>query len=155
MHDDDGMDQSDRKLLDNVEKFGWHVVGITPSAEGPAYAFSVGLQHTLRHPEVCIFGLPVKVAQALINEVGRLARQGTPVAVGKPIAGLAEGFDLQFLEVSPLYFQAYFGYAAWFYHSYDFRMLQCVWPDKSGRWPWEPEFTEKFKQVQPVLGGVV
>jgi hypothetical protein len=35
-------DEHDRKLLADVEQFGWHMVGIEQDNEGPAFVYSVG-----------------------------------------------------------------------------------------------------------------
>jgi hypothetical protein len=60
-------DEGDRKLLENVEKYGWHVVLITGDKDTPGCAFSVGLYHTFKHPEIVIFGLPKDRMHAFIN----------------------------------------------------------------------------------------
>jgi len=31
------------------------------------------------------------------------------------------------------------GYPRWFYPGSALPVLQCVWPDKAGRFPWEPD----------------
>ena len=33
-----------------------------------------------------------------------------------------------------------------------FPVLQLVFPDKSGIWPWDENASEEFKRYQPVLG---
>jgi hypothetical protein len=55
----EALDAGDRKLLDDVEQYGWHVVKIMGDAEVPEYAFTVGVQHTVRSPEFAMFGLPL------------------------------------------------------------------------------------------------
>jgi hypothetical protein len=42
-----------------------------------------------------------------------------------------------FVEVDPAYYKEYVGYALWMYERPDFPMLQCVWPLKSGHFPWD------------------
>ena len=46
-------DDYDRKLLADIKSHGWHLIGIDDDDEGPAYVFSVGMFHTLGHPEIC------------------------------------------------------------------------------------------------------
>ena len=58
---DPGLDDNDRKLLQDVAEVGWHVVLIAEEAGTPGWAFSVGLYHTFRHPEVVVFGLPLEL----------------------------------------------------------------------------------------------
>ena len=46
----------------------------------------------------------------------------------------------------------YFGTAQWAYEGADFPCVQLVWPDKQGRWPWDPSSRDGFRGLQPVLG---
>jgi hypothetical protein len=39
----------------------------------------------------------------------------------------------------------------WFYEGLDFPVLQSVWPDKEGNFPWEPEFSSELNALQPLL----
>jgi len=48
---------SDRKLLADVQGHGWHVIGVETDEEEPGFAYSIGLYHTFRHPEIIVFGL--------------------------------------------------------------------------------------------------
>jgi hypothetical protein len=63
-------DDSDRKLLADVQEYGWHIIGVEQDEEGPAFAYSIGLYHTFQHPEAILFGLDVKVMQQIINGIG-------------------------------------------------------------------------------------
>jgi len=42
-----------------------------------------------------------------------------------------------FKKVDPRYYKEYVGYAGWLHGGADFPMLQCVWPLKSGLFPWD------------------
>jgi len=72
-------DDYDRKLLHDVKEHGWHLVGIDDEDEGPAYVFSVGIFHTLGHPEICMFGLSsTQTMGEIINGIGDLIKSGQP-----------------------------------------------------------------------------
>jgi hypothetical protein len=60
----------DRKLLADVKKFGWHVIKVAADDEGPAFAYSIGLYHSLQHPEIVTFGLDVTDMHRMINSIG-------------------------------------------------------------------------------------
>jgi hypothetical protein len=45
------------------------------------------------------------------------------------------------------------GYALWFYCGMGFPVLQVVWPDRSGHFPWDPKCVLDAL-IQPVLGHV-
>ncbi|MFL5577733.1 MAG: DUF4262 domain-containing protein [Gemmatimonadaceae bacterium] len=47
--------------------------------------------------------------------------------------------------------RSFVGFARWFYGGDDFPVLQVVYPDRTGRYPWEDGVAEGFRAVQPVL----
>ena len=144
-------DDHDRKLLADVERVGWHVVGIHEDENGPAYAFSVGLFHTFEHPEIILFGLPHETAGRMINIIGRQVQAGTRFKPNDQSNDVAEGFPVVFKMVPKDFYREYIGYALWFYRSLDFPVLQCVWPDKAGLFAWQDGYDHRFDQVQPIL----
>jgi hypothetical protein len=145
-------DESDRKLLADIERVGWALISIMEDEQGPGFTYSVGLFHTLGQPEIVLMGLPIDVAQSLINDMGEAIRGGRRFEAGKQYDDIAAGFPLAFVGVGEQHYREYLGYARWFYHGSDFPVLQCVWPDKAGRFPWEPEYDGRYLDVQPLLG---
>jgi hypothetical protein len=80
-------DQSEQKVLDDIETFGWHCVHIMAEGEFPEYSFTVGLFHTYEHPELIIFGLHSEVAhkfslpwQTLRSPVNLSTFRGLPMS---------------------------------------------------------------------------
>ncbi len=146
-------DEQDRWLLDTVGRVGWAVIGVPDDEEGPGFSYSIGLTRTLGHPEVFMMGLRPEVAQQLINLVGEAVRFGERFGPGRRYDGIAEGFPLAFVPVAGRYYDEYLGWALWFYQGADFPVLQCVWPDKAGVFPWEPGYDSRFFDRQRVLGG--
>jgi hypothetical protein len=51
-------DDHERKALADVQNHGWHVLKVMEDDRGPAFAYTVGLYHSFRHPELIIVGLP-------------------------------------------------------------------------------------------------
>jgi hypothetical protein len=146
-------DDRDRKLLADIAQVGWAVIGVEADKDGPGFAFSVGLFHTLVHPEVLVMGLRPQIAHRLINDIGEAIREGQRFEGGQQYEGIAAGFPLAFVEMDRRYYREYLGYAGWFYRGPDFPVLQCVWPDKQGVFPWQPGYDSRFFQSQRVLGG--
>jgi len=145
-------DDLDRKLLGDIERVGWSVLGIEGDEEGPGFAYSLGIFHTLNHPEILIMGLRMTTAQQLINDIGVAVRAGRRFEAGARSDDFAEGFPLVFVAVAPQWYRKYVGYARWFYRGSTFPLLQCVWPDKQGLFPWEAEYDSRFFQLQRILG---
>jgi Domain of unknown function (DUF4262) len=146
-------DDHDRKLLADIDRVGWAVIGVLEDEEGPGFAYSVGLFHTLGHPEILLMGLRPPIAQQLINSAGERVRTGERFEAGRRYDGIAAGFPLAFVEMDRRYYKEYLGYAGWFYRGPDFSVLQCLWPDKQGVFPWEPGYDSRFFELQRVLGG--
>lgn len=145
-------DDTDHKLLADIASHGWHIVGVDADDAGPGFAFSVGILYTLGHPEILIMGLRPEVAANLINIIGDAIRAGKSFEAGKQYRDIAVGFPLAFVAMDARYFREYLGYALWFYRALDFSVLQCIWPDKAGVFPWEPGYDSRFFDVQRVLG---
>ncbi len=141
-------DDYDRKLLSDVERHGWHIVGIDDDDEGPAYVFSVGMFHTLGHPEICMFGLSsTKTMGQIINGIGDLIKSGQSFDDWEESDEVLEGYSCMFRTVTPKLYREYFGYARWFYEGDDFPMLQCVWPDGDHNYPWDAEYNAQTQSV--------
>jgi hypothetical protein len=119
-------DDADRKLLADVQRVGWHILGIHEDEDAPAYAFSVGLFHTFEHPEIIIFGLPHETVGRMINIIGFQVQAGTRFKANDQSNDVAEGFPVTFKMVPKDSYHQYIGYALWFYRSFDFPVLQCV-----------------------------
>ncbi len=148
---DAGLDDSDRKLLHDVEDVGWHVVLIPPEEGKPGWAFSIGLFHSFGHPEVVVFGLPLELLGAVVNGVGEEVQAGKRFEAGQEHPDILEGVRCAFRPVDEGWYRPFLGYARWFYQGSEFPALQCLWPDKKQRFPWEPEFNEGWRWAQPLL----
>ncbi len=144
-------DEGDRKLLENVEKYGWHVVLITGDKNTPGWAFSVGLYHTFKHPEIVIFGLPKDRMHAFINCIGNDVRGGKVYRSGVGDTELLPGYTTMFEAVEKIWYGPVLGWATWFYDGDDFPALQCIWPDKNNRFPWDEDFEPLLAADQPFL----
>ena len=142
-------DDYDRKLLSDVEGHGLHLVGIDDEDEGPAYVFSVGIFHTLDHPEICLFGLnSTRTMGQIINGIGNLIKSGQSFDDWEESDDVLDGYSCMFRTVDPKLYREYFGYARWFYEGDDFPMLQCVWPDGDHSFPWDADYNA---QSQPIM----
>ena len=145
-------DDHDRKLLSDIEEYGWHLVAIKEDEVEPAYVFSVGMFHTLGKPELCMFGLhETKVMGEILNNIGQMMRDGTTFVDGDTSDEILEGYNCVFRTVKPQLYAEYFGYDRWYYEGDDFPMLQCVWPDKDGKFPWESDFDSAYLPAQPIM----
>ena len=141
----------DQKVLDDVAEHGWHVVKIFEQEDAPGWAFSIGLFHTCRHPEIIVFGLDSDLMHSVINSIGDDARSGKRFEVDKHYPNLIEAYSCTFKDVSKVWYPSFLGYAMWFYNGMDFPVLQCIWPDRDSRYPWESNFNPNWLWAQPLL----
>lgn len=146
-------DESDKKLLKNIEEFGTHNLHVfDATGREPEFTFSIGLYHSYNHPEILAIGLKKDIAQWILNEIARCIREeNISFEEGTDYSELIEGFDVKFLDVHKSHYKEYLGTAIWFYEGHDFPVLQLVWPSTSGYFPWETGASEDFKTWQPIL----
>lgn len=144
-------DPMQARIISDVRAFGWHVLGIS-SERSPDWAYSIGMWHTFRSPDLAIFGLPTDHAISLINDVGARVREGSPLQTDDRLGDLlTSGLDLTTRPVDPGWYPAVFGQGVRFAVVPPWPVLQVVWPDRSGRFPWQAGFDPGFVQDQPRL----
>jgi Domain of unknown function (DUF4262) len=142
------------KVLRDIQTYGWHVTKFfgTGVEAGPEWAFSIGLFHSYCHPEVIIFGLKLDICIALVHEIGGHIKTGKEYDVeGEYGDILRDPYKCAFRFVQPYHDRDYLGYGCWFYQSDPFPTLQCFWPDKTGRFPWDEGCVSTVRDAQPLL----
>jgi hypothetical protein len=149
------MTSAERKIIEDVETHGWHVINVLPEDPHPPHSFSIGLGKTFDHPEIVVVGLRGETAQVFINDIGQRVRQGELFEPGRDYSDLARGFPVRFVAVLHQHFSEYLGWALWFYRGKTFSAIQMVWPDRDGAFPWDAIFAQDLRLVQPVLNGVI
>ncbi len=144
--------EAKERILKDVVEFGCHLALLQPDNYLPGFAYSIGLFKNFNQPEVICFGLHTNVMGAILNHARDLIKRGEILRPGKLYSGFLEGYDVQFLEVNKEFYPNYVGYACWFYGlTFDFPMLQLVWPDKQHKFSWDKDFNEHWKFKQPLL----
>jgi len=143
-------DDSDRKLLSDVETHGWHVVAIAADDEGPGFAFTVGLFLRTLQPEILIMGPPPEASCRVLNAIGDYVMSGGEIAEGKRYPGFVDRSQVEFRSIAKRHFKDYLGYANWFYRNWavGYPAMQCIYPDMEGHFPGESGHTERFKELQ-------
>ncbi len=147
-----GTNESEQRVVDDVAKYGWHCVHILGDDAGGPYSFTVGAFHSFGLPELIVFGLPFKLAQEVLHLAIQAARDGRITDFSIPTDQLLEGLSCVFVEVPRAHYYWHVGYCSWFYFGDEFPLYQIVWPSNAGRFPWHPEATAEFRELQPVLG---
>jgi hypothetical protein len=144
----------EKRILDDIELYGWHVIKIPEDTSGPTIVYSIGFNHSFEHPEILIIGLEIEAAHFLINRIGDAIREGLVLKPGHFYSNLFEKIDCYFTSVDSKYYKEYAGYAEQFYQGPSFPILQCIYPTLSGIYPWQVGWPEQLKKAQPILGPI-
>lgn len=141
-----------------VKEFGWAVQGVGGTDDRPQWAYTIGLHRSFQHPEIAIVGIPIHTIQVILNDCGQRVADGEAFELGRryvdlirPAEGLERLYEVEFVQTAASVYLDWFGSANRFYGGL-VPVWQLVWPDKAGRLPWEPGFTDILRAAQPVLG---
>jgi len=147
-----GDDAERKRVQDDITNYGCHIIMINDDGYLPGFVYTIGLFERFQQPEIICFGLKTEVQAALLNHACDLMKQGEQIVSGKLYTGFLEGYTIQFVEVAKDYYQYYVGYGGWYYGmTWDFPVLQLVWPDKQSLFTWEAGFNPNWKFKQPLL----
>ncbi|MFD2763051.1 DUF4262 domain-containing protein [Micromonospora eburnea] len=135
----------DGATVARVRKSGWSVLWV---AGGLDFAYTIGLWHTFRRPEVAMFGLEGQGMQLWLNEYVDHGREHGWPGENEPFHGVIEDFPTQLRPVHDSWHDALFGTAYRFYRGAAVPFQQLVWPDREGRWPWAEGATASSRNRQ-------
>jgi hypothetical protein len=144
----------DAKVLTEIHTDGWQTTGVFAGKNdgGSDWAYSIGLFHTLRHPEVILFGLPLDTCMKAVNVIGIDIKAGMSYQPGQSYSGILQlPHRCAFKEVAARHYREYVGYALWFYEDDPFPLLQCFWSDENGLFPWDDGCSDYARDAQPLL----
>jgi len=145
------LEPDEEKLVDDIEKYGCHVVQVSAGNGFPGWSFTIGLEELLGVPELIVIGLKDEVAHSLLNECAHRLQEGIRLGPRRRERGLLSDVECEFRPVEKRWLKQTMGYAAWFYGGDDFQALQCVYPDLANRFPWEEGFSKDWRSRQPLL----
>ena len=149
-------DASELKICADVVEHLCHIITIPEDSEGPTYSFSIGLFLNFQHPEIIIFGLSQKTAGIVINEICVKVQKGRSFQAGETTDEFFTGAKATFVAVAPTAYRNFLGSAQWFYRCLNnkFPVLQVVWTDKYGKFPWEDGHEFQAAKLQPILSPI-
>lgn len=136
--------EADAKLFNDVQKHGWHVVIV---ADQPWFAYTVGLYARYSKPEIVVFGLRKEDLHAVCNAYGTQVKGGE-----RPTPAEYLGSEAVLRAVDPKLIGDYFGTAKWFYRGREFPMVQLIWSDPEGLFPWDEKCDPAVRTAQPIVG---
>jgi hypothetical protein len=138
-----------------IEEHGCLVMGVFPTETSDLpvpFAYSIGLPITFPGAaEVLIFGLDPDSSQQIINTMVALMKEGKRFSDGDEAKGIIQRWPLAFRTVAKRHYAAYMGKAIEYHGGSDWPLLQMIWPDTKGAFPWRAGFEERFRARQPLL----
>ena len=147
------LDKNDQKALDDIEKFGCHVLNVMEGEGQPEFSYSIGIGKQQSKPDLIIVGLKRKLAHSIINNYKERLLAGESFETGKYYSDFLGDFDVCFVAVDKSHYKEYLGWGLWLNEGDDFEMLQLVWPTTDGVWPWDTNKSEFYEWAQPILNG--
>jgi hypothetical protein len=151
--DRDRLDNVDAKLINDISETGWGVLAIPEDEITAGWAFTVGLWHTYRSPEIATFGLEPTVMMRCLNAVGDRIAAGHTFAANDELDEILSGdYRVTLRSVDDGWRKLFFGTSMGFYRATPMMpFLQLLWPDRNGRYPGDEKFAERYEHLQPRL----
>ena len=145
------MDEYEQKAIDDIEKYGCHILHVFEEDDLPRFTYSIGIERKTGKPDLIITGLKRELAHWMINEYSNRIKEGEEFLPGQFYADFLDGFDVTFMDVAKEHYKEYLGWGLWYNSGDNFKMLQLVYPSTSGVWPWSEGVSDDFLWFQPLL----
>jgi len=145
------LSEEDKKALEDIEKYGCHILNVLEDSEHPNFSYSIGIEKRFNKPEMVIVGLKRELAQSIINNYCSRIKEGEDFVAGKYYSDFLEGFEVCLIEVAQKHYEEYFGWGKWLYKNNDFKVLQLIYPTTDGIWPWDNSASESYLWWQRIL----
>lgn len=141
------------KISQSVKVHGCCVMCVYGSEREPQWAYSVGIPTTVPGaPEVAIVGLDPDNMSEIIRTLVALLRKGCTFEAGCRYENVLRDVPVYFGQVNEKYYATLFGQCQAYHRANTaLSMLQLVWPDLQGVFPWEDGFDETLRDRQPLF----
>jgi hypothetical protein len=137
------------KIWTGIQKDGFFTMAIAGEGKGkPPFAYTIGLD-----PEVLILGVHLDDVQEIFRRIATRQKQGMVFTSGKLYTdtGILDRLPFYVHQIDRAHYKQYALAAIRWHHGRDFSLLQVVWPDRSGRLPWQLGYDESLRGDQPLL----
>jgi hypothetical protein len=128
------------KVRADVQKYGWHCLHVYPrqGEEGVGFTYTIGLNQSLQHADVAIFGLDREKSHRILSDCVETIRAGNAPPLNVPVADVvANDVKVVFKLARPDRLDRCFGTAIRYYADEPFDVVVMFWPNKSGKYPWD------------------
>jgi hypothetical protein len=135
----------ERQAVTAIEEHGCFVLSVSSNLPYLEWSYTFGIFDRCKQPEMIVVGLSSGVGHRALNRAADVLRAGVDLAAGrhKEIVGKVE---VEFRPVDPEWVKKLMGSAKWFNGSWDFPVLQLIYPDLANKFQWENGFNEDYRQ---------
>ena len=145
----------EQRIIDDVEQYGWFGLSVAPRAdsEDPQewWTYTVGLSKSHGWPEFVVFGQTSDIALSILGvAIEECEKSGEIPQNGQRLETTLKDFDAVLVDGSAIP-DSYFNSANWFArHSGGQKpsRLQLMWPDKAGKFPFDPDCDPEVRSMQ-------
>ena len=145
------LDKHEQNFVAKIREHGWFQTAVFADQEGPGFAYTTGFWLNRNFPEIITFAMKDSLVHDVFWDLFRKLGSGEKLPVREPTGAVFRNLPAILLPVSPRQFKEYLGWSRWFYAGDNFQCLQLVWTDRSGRFPWDVDFSDEFMSLQPDL----
>ncbi|KFN49712.1 DUF4262 domain-containing protein [Arenimonas composti] len=145
------MDPQLKVVVDDIRKYGCHILHVVEEDGQPPYSYTIGLNRTRSAPDAAVIGLKKDTAHALLNGYRNQLVLGRRYRNGDRAEGYIDGTAVEFRTIHPGHLPTWFGWNTALYRRDWFPMLQLLYPGSDGSWPWEPQASAFLRRWQPML----
>jgi hypothetical protein len=142
-----------QEIRENIRKHGFHITGVMANPEKwePPFTYTTGLEDNYGHAEIVVYGIDPRTAAGILHTAVDRIKSKTAFTPGVRYEGILKGFACAFVEVPDVTARSTFLAAYPYQVTERVRVLQLVWPDINGLFPWEEGFDATFRRLQPIL----
>ena len=145
------LDKQEQSFVSAIREHGWFRTRVFAEGDHPEFSFTTGLWVTLGQPELIVVGLKSEIAHAILWDVFRDLSSGVQLPLRRRTDTVFGNQPACLFKMDKKFYAEFLGWSRWFYAGDDFPCLQLVWPDRSGVFPWEPNFDPAMAGIQPDL----
>ena len=145
------MQGAERRIHEDVDLYGWHAMNVLAEGSFPSFQYSIGFYRTVNHPEVLIIGQPREVMHGMLSVVADGIRDGRRYEAGVEADDILDGYRCLMQRVHESQYDQHVGWAIRFYRCRAFPVVQCIWPDLRGYYPWDDEASDELRRREPVI----
>jgi hypothetical protein len=132
-----------------IDADGFQIVLLPP--DRPIWAFTIGLQESFDQPEVMVIGVPGQMLHQMVINLAHFVAAGESISAGLRTSEVLQNLECELRPVDPVWYDVLLRPLKEFYGAKPFTVLQCLWPDKQGKFPFDEDFNEALRARQPYL----